>query len=124
MGKKPASRAGKKVKDLPEIRPLWDAKARLLSWNGYVVKEFQQRAHRLVVVLDALQKAGWPQYLKNPFTDEDDQDAREILHDALKGLKMHQTNKLLTFRIVGAGEGLCWELIEKALAMLRKKKEK
>jgi hypothetical protein len=109
-------------KALPEIRPNWDGGTGTLFWNGILAKKYSQPAANQRKLLDALQIAGWPRSLPNPFTGEHGQDLQEVLHDTLKGLNKNQMNKLLAFHGDGTGNGFWWELTEEALAMLPQKK--
>jgi hypothetical protein len=110
-----------KVPPLPEIKPVWDAETRILSWNGIVVKEFRQWAENQEKALNALQASGWRPRIDNPFTGEFGQDPHDVLHDTINALNDYQRCELLHFRGDGKG-GLCWNLTKKALAMLCRKK--
>ena len=95
-----------------QAKPLWKRKFRQL-WAGHLrLHKFGRQAHNLVLVLNALQEADWPEWLANPFSGCD---ALERLVKAVYGLNGCQCLKLIQFHFhtTDAGEAcVTWEWID------------
>lgn len=106
----------KAVASLPRMRrlrpkrPTWDRSARVLFLGGLIVKQFRVPAVNQVAILDAFEEERWPDRIDDPLPPDDDVDAHERLHDAIKHLNHHQRLPLVRFLGDGTGCGVRWSL--------------
>jgi hypothetical protein len=98
-------------------RPRWDAAAGELWWHGRLVKRFRHDAANQRLVLDALETAGWPPCLANPFRARGVPRPKTCLHRTVESLNKGQGGRR---RIYFGGDGrggLCWgdkQLVKKS----------
>lgn len=92
--------------------PLWDPVLRRLIYRGTVVKVFGQRSDNQEAVLNALEKAGWPSWIRSPFRRmrHDDVLPGDRLHNTVKRLN-RQLNSLIHFSCDGTGTGILWKAL-------------
>jgi hypothetical protein len=96
----------------PETRralPRWDADARELWLGSVLIKRFVVPASGQELVLTALEAAGWPRRLPDPFPPGGPVEPGQRLHDTVKRLNLAQQNPLLRFSRDGTGRGLRWD---------------
>jgi hypothetical protein len=89
---------------LPHYRP----DTRTLWFEGQVVKEFRVPAVNQVLILEAFQELGWPEWIDDPLPPCSDIDPKVRLHDAIKRLNRNQRNPLLKFHGDGTGKRIGW----------------
>lgn len=92
----------------PEKRPQWDATARVLWWEGEVVKHFKVPAANQELVLSAFQEEGWPPSIYDPLQPAPGIDAKRRLHDTINRLNRNQRHRRLRFFGNGNGQAICW----------------
>jgi hypothetical protein len=92
----------------PLAEPHWDARARVLSYAGKVVKHFRVPAGNQELVLSAFQEEGWPQAIDDPLPPAAGIDAKRRLHDTINRLNRNQRQQLLHFWGNGSGKAVCW----------------
>lgn len=92
------------------LAPRWDPVLRELYLGTALVKRFKRPAPHQELILTALQEEGWPVRIDDPLPHSPGQDARQRLHEAIKGLNRHQAIPLLRFVGDGTGKGLRWQL--------------
>ena len=93
------------------ILPHWDYDARVLSFDGQVVKEYRVPSPNQEVVLAAFQEEGWPNFIDDPLSPKGDLHPKQRLRDTIRYLNSHHKNKLIRFRGDGTGERIVWESI-------------
>lgn len=89
-------------------RPQWDATARILWWEGEVVKHFKVPAANQELVLSAFQEEGWPPSIYDPLQPAPGIDAKRRLHDTINRLNRNQHHRLLRFFGNGNGQAIRW----------------
>lgn len=89
-------------------RPQWDATARVLWWEGTVVKHFKVPAANQELVLAAFQEEGWPPSIYDPLQPAPGIDAKRRLHDTINRLNRNQRQRLLRFFGNGNGQAIRW----------------
>jgi hypothetical protein len=99
-------------------RPHWDAQLRRLLLDAHVVKRFRLPAPNQEIILAAFEEEGWPERIDDPLPPCGDQEPKCRLHDTIKCLNRHQVAHLLQFMGDGTGQGVLWEPVEAAKAML------
>jgi hypothetical protein len=90
--------------------PVWDPGVGELSFHGRLVKRFRRAASNQRVVLDALQRQGWPEQLGDPLPppDEGDVNVKQRLHDTIKNLNRDQEARCLRFYGTDSGRAVGW----------------
>jgi hypothetical protein len=89
--------------------PSWDAKQRVLSLDGLVVKRFTWHAPNQEMILSVFQEEGWPTRIDDPLAPLPTLEVERRLSDTIKGLNKKQENKHIHFRGDGTGQGVLWE---------------
>ena len=90
-------------------RPVWDATAGELLWQGQLVKRFRHDAANQRRLMDAFAAAGWPHCVPSPFPSSSDSPQKKCLYWTIAGLNQSQRGPLkLRFRADGRGH-VCWE---------------
>lgn len=98
--------------DLPE----WNRDLGELRFRGSVVRKVRSTSHakRVVAILDAFARQGWPRQIDDPSATEDrfpeDDPLSLRLHSAIKSL--NNSLKQLRFRSDGRGSGVRWEVVD------------
>jgi hypothetical protein len=92
----------------PAATPQWDARSRVLSFRGKVVKHFKVPAGNQELVLSAFQEEGWPKAIDDPLPPVADIDAKRRLHDTINRLNRNQRHRLIHFSGNGSGKAVCW----------------
>jgi len=100
--------------------PRWNAGARILRFKGTVVKRFTKPANNQEHVLMAFEEEGWPEHIDDPTPPHGDIDPKRCLHGTIARLNQHQERRLIRFSGDGRGEGIRWEPIDEADAILGK----
>ncbi len=98
----PATRPGPGAGPVPPHeqadKPRWDAVRGELRLNGRLVKRFRKGACHQRVILDAMQRRGWPECLKDPLPRrERGVNLKQRLRNAIKNLNRHHESPLLRF---------------------------
>jgi hypothetical protein len=93
-------------------RPHWDAMHRVLRLGDRVVKRFRVPAANQEMVLKVFHEENWAYRISDPLPPLPDQDPKQRLHDTIKCLNRNQTERLISFRGDGTGEGVVWELVD------------
>jgi hypothetical protein len=101
--------------DAPD-HPRWDCQRRQLKVGAAIVKEFKLPSPNQETVLMAFEEEGWPPRIDDPLSPLPQLDPRRRLHDTIKALNRKQKRDLIRFMGDGSGEGIRWELTDKALA--------
>lgn len=101
------------AEDLPP-RPKWDHQRRQLRVGADIVKEFKLPSANQETVLMAFEEEGWPPRIDDPLPPLPQLDPRRRLHDTIKALNRKQKQYLIRFMGDGSGEGIRWELSDKA----------
>lgn len=96
--------------ELP-LLPFWDARCRVLSFEGRTVKKLKPQAINQERVLLAFQEENWPRRVLDPLVPQPSQDLKRRLNDTIKCLNRGQQHRLLHFRGDGTGEGVTWEFV-------------
>jgi len=94
--------------DLPPSRgsrPIWDKETATLFLNGQAIRHVRQpkKAFRIVAVLDAFERHGWPHHLSHEMLRLN---AGRELRDSVATL--NKDLKLLVFGSDGTGKGVRW----------------
>jgi hypothetical protein len=89
--------------------PRWDAKQRVLSFDGLVVKQFRWHAPNQEMILSVFQEEGWPMRIDDPLAPSPTLEVERQLSDTIKCLNRKQKNNLIHFRGDGTGQGVLWE---------------
>jgi hypothetical protein len=76
--------------------PVWDSQRRLLRIGDRVVFRFAQHARSQEPILAAFQEDRWPAHIDNPLDGDDETDARERLHYAVRRLNA-KTRQVIRF---------------------------
>ena len=95
----------------PRDVPRWDDLLRQLWWKDLLIKHYHTPAENQERVLQAFEEDGWPVHLDDPLPARSDVEPKVRLHDTIKALNRAQQNRLLHFRSVGNGKGICWEKV-------------
>jgi hypothetical protein len=88
--------------------PVWDSQRRLLRVGDRVLFHFAQHARSQEPILAAFEEDRWPPRIDNPLDGNDETDARERLHYAVKRLNA-KTRQVIRFLRDGTGDGVIWE---------------
>lgn len=96
-------------------QPRWDCQRRQLKVGTDVVKEFKLPSPNQETVLMAFEEEGWPPRIDDPLSPLPQLDPRRRLHDTIKALNRKQKRDLIRFMGDGSGEGVRWELTDKAV---------
>lgn len=91
-----------------EPLPNWNTRRGVLTFVGVVLMRFERAAPLQRSILDAFQKANWPECIDNPVPEGDHGNRYEQMRTAIKGLNAHQCVPLLHFRANGQ-RGVRWE---------------
>jgi hypothetical protein len=91
--------------------PVWDAKRRVLFFDGKVVKQFRRRANNQELVLASFHEEDWPSRIYDPLSPQPCQDMKRRLNDTIKCLNRGQERPRLHFRGDGTGEGVLWDVV-------------
>jgi hypothetical protein len=110
-----AHRKGVVVNHIPH-QPRWDCQRRQLKVGADIVKEFKLPSPNQETVLMAFEEEGWPPRIDDPLSPLPQLDPRRRLHDTIKALNRKQKRELIRFMGDGSGEGIRWELTDKAAA--------
>ena len=92
----------------PPSGPHWDARTRMLSFDGVVVKHFKVPAGNQELVLSAFQEEGWPRIIDDPLPPVADIDAKRRLHDTINRLNRNQKHRMMRFSGNGSGRAVGW----------------
>lgn len=87
-------------------KPRWDADNRILYYGDEVAKVFKRDPTLVGMVLNAFEKAGWPERIKVPLSKEDTEIARKHSH-AVQSLNRAQN--FIRFWADGTLGGVRWE---------------
>ena len=98
---------------IPSV-PKWDHQRRQLRVGTDIVKEFKLPSPNQETVLMAFEEEGWPPRIDDPLSPSPQLDPRRRLHDTIKALNRKQKHYLIRFMGDGSGEGIRWELTDKA----------
>jgi hypothetical protein len=104
----PAAQATSATTAPPEAVPIWDARARVLRFDGRVVKHFKVPAGNQELVLCAFEEEGWPRTIDDPLPPAAGLDAKRRLHDTINRLNRNQKHRLIHFSGNGSGRAVCW----------------
>jgi hypothetical protein len=102
------------VADVGPKQPRWDCQRRQLKVGVDIVKEFKLPSPNQETVLMAFEEEGWPPRIDDPLSPLPQLDPRRRLHDTIKALNRKQKRDLIRFMGDGSGEGIRWELTDKA----------
>lgn len=85
-------------------KPRWDRTARTITIGGIIWKAFSREAENQSAILEAFERAGWPESIPNPLRDE------ELLRQTIKDFnsKAHKKKGPLIFRPNGLQ--VAWDL--------------
>jgi hypothetical protein len=100
--------------DSVPAQPRWDCQRRQLRVGTGIVKEFKLPSPNQETVLMAFEEEGWPPRIDDPLSPLPQLDPRRRLHDTIKALNRKQKRDLIRFMGDGSGEGIRWELTDKA----------
>jgi hypothetical protein len=79
-----------------------------------VVKQFKSPAMNQETILTAFEEENWPPRIDDPLPPEPDLDPKRRLHATINSLNGRQKNPLIRFVGDGTGEGVRWELVQRA----------
>lgn len=92
--------------ETPEaVKPVWDKEKRVLRF-GVWEKVYKTNAKNQVRVLDAFQKAGWPDCIDNSLKYESPNTTVRDMNYSLG------ENRPITFAMNGKGDGICWRVAD------------
>jgi hypothetical protein len=98
------------LRDLKEsapdrVVPEWNRESCKLNYGAKLARKIRGLtiAKRIVTILDAFERAGWPERIANPLADKDAQRLREAIARLNRGLS------LINFSADGASCGIRWE---------------
>jgi hypothetical protein len=100
---------GAATEEARALRPLWDAVSRRLYLGATLVKEFRQPAGNQELLLQALEKSGWAESVRDPLPSIRGRSRRKRLEDAVRRLNRNQKVPLLHFLVQGDGKSFGWE---------------
>lgn len=89
------------------MRPQWDNTTRTLYLGTTLVRQYRVPAENQVVVLEAFERAGWPQRIDDPLPERFGTPRKMLLNETVRSLNRSQ--KLIKFRGDGTGTGILWE---------------
>jgi hypothetical protein len=93
-----------------QVRPRWDGSRRL--WYGaLLVKEFSREAPDQRTLLDALERAGWPDVFTNPLLGGSPAECRLRLRQTVKSLNRRRASLVLHFQAIRGGQALRWRAL-------------
>src|SRR5262245_57547202 len=86
-------------------KPNWDPDHGELTMGGVVIRRVRGRtvARRIIAILEAFQRLGWPKRVDHPDPDVDSQTLRESVQSLNRGLS------LIRFEADGTGRGIRWK---------------
>jgi hypothetical protein len=85
-------------------KPHWEGETGELLYGGAVVKTVSRgKATRVVPVLEAFERAGWPHRISDPAGL-----GEECLHSTIKSL--NENFRIIRFHADGTGLGIAWAL--------------
>ncbi|MGO9112528.1 MAG: hypothetical protein ACLP9L_25135 [Thermoguttaceae bacterium] len=90
------------------VLPRWDRKLRLLSFDGYAVKQFRLPASNQEAVLSTFEAEGWPPSIDDPLPFVPGLQPKERLHVTIRHLNANHQTRLIRFRGNGTGEAVLW----------------
>jgi hypothetical protein len=102
--------------DTLSIVPTWDRDRQELRLGQELVKCFKTPAPNQELILAAFQEEGWPVHIYDPLPPHPEQDPRRRLHDTINSLNRNQKKTLLRFMGDGSGQGVRWDLYNRAAA--------
>ena len=88
--------------------PRWDSAARVLTFGGRIVKQFERPSPNQEAILNSFEEAGWPCRVDDPLPPKDEIAPKTRLHDTIRWLNRNQKDRLLRFLGDGTGEGVRW----------------
>lgn len=94
----------------PSERPTWLPAVQELWWRGRVVKCFRHDAHNQTAILDAFQKAGWPDRIDDPLPRVGARKWKARRRETVRCLNRGLTPGTIRFRSDGVG-GVRWEVV-------------
>jgi hypothetical protein len=90
-----------------DIKPVWDGRLCRLEYRGVVCLQGMRKAHCRDQILEAFQKAGWPEIIPSPFTDE------KQTRDTVEYIKKRLCNGAsLRFHAGAGARVIVWEPVE------------
>lgn len=94
--------------------PRWNAAARVLEFQGHVIKQFRLPAQNQELILTAFEEDGWPERIDDPLPPRADLDPQRRLHDAINRLNRHQRHRVIRFYGNGTGRAIVWRIVPAA----------
>jgi hypothetical protein len=95
----------------PKAIPKWDRDRQELSFGEATVKRYRLPSPNQETVLMAFEEESWPPRIDDPLPVRPGSDAKQRLHDTIKGLNRHQVHRRIRFMGDGSGTGIRWEPI-------------
>jgi hypothetical protein len=89
-------------------RPVWDADAGALWWNGAVVKRVYRGAPNQRLVLATFEESGWPERIDDPLHGQDGRNRKRRVRETAKSLNRGLAPATVVFHADGTGTGYRW----------------
>jgi hypothetical protein len=88
--------------------PVWDAKNRILLYDGRAVKRFKRPAPNQEVILKQFQRMKWKQRVPNPLPRVERMNRKVRLRDTVKHLNRRHEVKAMRFHSTDCGHFVTW----------------
>jgi hypothetical protein len=95
----------------PQQIPQWDHDRQELRFGEATVKRYRLPSPNQETVLMAFEEERWPPRIDDPLPVRPGSNAKQRLHDTIKGLNRHQVHRRIRFMGDGSGTGIRWEPI-------------